>query len=465
MRKSLRRWWLALAASLLALALMSGWAYTRFGRTPGELMDYADVRMDGHPRIEMLVRPFESWLRSQLNAPSASERSHQPFVVPAPPPRRGPTEIRPPEPTPAGVKVWRVDPKGNLPRIANAAALAKDGDVIEIEAGDYRGDVALWLQKRLTIRGVNGAARIFADGRDAEGKAIWVIRRGEFEISNIDFIGARSADPNGAGIRFEGGALLLRDCLFWDNQMGLMSSNMAPDDKTTLTIEGSEFAYSHVDGRWGHNLYVGRLDQLTVSHSYFHHAGVGHLLKSRARVNNILYNRLTDEAGGRASYELEFPNGGIARVIGNVIQQQRATEHSAILAFGAEGLKWPVNQLIVGNNTLINDHPHGGTFLRIAPGTDKVVVANNLLVGPGRFHVQGNALLHNNARVDWEAFGQPNRHDYRLRAPTEALAWRRLEDQELQALLLPQAQYVHPRKLVALNGPPAHIGAEQRTAP
>ena len=49
---------------------------------------------------------------------------------------------------------------------------------------------------------------------------------------------------------------------------------------------------------------------LKVTGSYFHHAKSGHLLKSRAAKNLIFYNRLTDEIGGTASYELEFPNGG-----------------------------------------------------------------------------------------------------------------------------------------------------------
>ncbi len=464
MKKSFRPWWLA-AAALLAITVSAWWAYSEIGRNPGELMDYADRRLLGHPRLQWLTQPFETFLRARLDAPPLAERAQRPFLVPTPPPRRGPTEIRTPDAVGAGVKVWRVSPQGNLPRISNAAALAKDGDVIEIEAGDYHGDVALWMQKRLTIRGVNGAARIFADGRNAEDKAIWVIREGDFDISNIDFIGARAGDGNGAGIRFEGGSLRLRDCLFWDNQMGLLSSNMVQGAKVTVLVEGSEFAYSHVNGRWGHNLYVGWLDQLTVSHSYFHHAGVGHLLKSRARVNNILYNRLTDESGGRASYELEFPNGGIARVIGNVIQQQRDTEHSVIVAFGAEGYKWPLNQLLMGNNTLVNDHPHGGTFFRVAPGADKVVLANNLFVGPGRTQPQGATLVHNNPRLDWDSFVMPARHDYRLRNPPADLSWSRLADEELNAVLQPHAQYVHPRKLVPLAGPPLWVGAEQRTSP
>jgi hypothetical protein len=428
-------------------------------------MDYADRRLAGHPRLELLVRPVENYLRFRLDAPSVDERSRRPFLVPPPPPRRGPADVSPAVQVPPGAKVWRVSPSGPLTRIADAAAQAQSGDVVEIEAGDYRGDVALWNQKRLVIRGVNGAARIYADGRDMEGKATWVIRDGDFEISNIDFIGSKVGDGNGAGIRFEGGKLRVRDCLFWGNQMGLLSSDMPEGRKATLVIEGSEFAYSHVDGRWGHNLYVGRLDELTVTHSYFHHAGVGHLLKSRARLNNILYNRLTDESGGRASYELDLPNGGIARVVGNIIQQQRGTEHGVLVAFGSEGYVWPVNRLMMSNNTLINDHPHGGTFVRAAPGSDEIILTNNLLVGPGRFKAEGAAMMKNNPRVEWEAFAMPSRQEYQLRNAPKHLAWQPVDAPEVSQILTPVAQYSHPRKLLPLQAPPAWVGADQRNIP
>ena len=463
-RRSRRRHLFRLLGAVLLLVIVAsvGWGYRLAGRTPGELLDYAEGRMLGHPQVGALAQPVVAGLRSWFDAPSGSDRAQLPFTVPPPPPRRGPADIRPAEPAPAGARVWRVGPTGPLSRIEDAARLARSGDIVEIEAGDYRQDVALWEQKRLTIRGVGGAARLFADGRNKEGKAIWVIRHGDFDISNIDFIGAKVADGNGAGIRFEGGSLRVRDCLFWGNQMGLMTVGAATDANATVLIEGSEFAYSHVDGRWGHNLYVGTLDRLTVTGSYFHHAGVGHLLKSRARVNEILYNRLTDETGGRASYELEFPNGGLARVVGNLIQQQSGTENSVMVSFGAEGYKWPVNTLMLGSNTLVNDHPHGGTFLRVAPGAGRVVSANNLRVGPGGDQVEGDLMTHNDQVADWESFVMAARQDFRLRSPGAARAYRRPADPELARLLEPHEQYVHPRTLQSLTPAPVLVGADQR---
>ena len=78
-----------------------------------------------------------------------------------------------------------VSPNGPIATIAQAARVARDDDIVEIAAGTYRGDVAVWRQKRLTIRGIGGTPVLSAKGQIAEGKAIWVIRDGDFTIENV----------------------------------------------------------------------------------------------------------------------------------------------------------------------------------------------------------------------------------------------------------------------------------------
>jgi hypothetical protein len=450
-----------LLTSVVAGAGSAWWLFRTSGRTPAELLDYVDRRLLGHPRLEAVAAAPLGLMRSVLDAPKAAERLAAPFLVPAPPARRGPGEVPAAAPPRPGTKVWRVGPSGPLYRVADAARLAGDGDIVEIEAGVYRGDVAVWNQRRLTIRGVNGAARLFADGRSAEGKAIWVIRRGDFDIANIDFIGSRVSDGNGAGIRFEGGHLRISHCLFWDNQMGLLTSGGEQVSDAKLSVVDSEFAYSHVDGRWGHNLYVGAIAELTVTGSYFHHAGRGHLLKSRARRSLVLYNRLTDEAGGRASYELDFPNGGDVRVLGNIVQQQSQTDHSTLIAYGEEGYLWPVNRLTVASNTLVNDLRHGGTFIMAAPGAEAVLSANNLLVGPGIQRVGSVFMSWNDIRADWEDLERPTRQDYRLRVADKRFRFSVPPVPTPPEDVTPRAQYAHPHAAASLSAPPRVVGGLQ----
>src|SRR5690606_26507802 len=115
---------------------------------------------------------------------------------------------------------------------------------------------------------------------------------------------------------------------FLDNQMGLLTGN---DASSRLTIERCEFSGPTDGDHWYHNLYVGLIDRLTVRDSWSHSARVGHLLKSRARENRIVGNRLVDD-DGNASYELEFPNGGIAHVVGNRIEQSERTSNAVIVS-------------------------------------------------------------------------------------------------------------------------------------
>lgn len=274
-------------------------------------------------------------------------------------------------------RILRVGPSHALKRIADAAAIAKDGDVIEIEAGDYVGDVAVWKQRALVLRGVGGRPRLIANGASIDGKGIWVMRGGDITVENIEFFGAQVPDRNGAGIRFEKGRLTVRNCRFAQNENGILAGG----GDLELTIEDSEFAHNgHGDG-YSHHLYAGKMNRLSVSGSYFHHGQVGHLIKSRARVNHLINNRITDETGGRASYEIDLPNGGVAWLVGNVIEQSATTENSHLVSFGVEGYAPSPSRLVVAHNTFVNSRAEGGRALRVAPGQPEVAVVNNVFIG------------------------------------------------------------------------------------
>lgn len=460
-----RRWlkWLLRFALVLSLGLGAAlWAYERIGRTPGELLDYSALRLQGHKEMASAARPVFSVLRDWLGEPSLAERRATGFFVPLPPPLAAGTlapSLVPVHGVAPGAKTWRVGPGGELATIAEAARLARDGDIVEVQAGSYRGDVAVWLQKQLTLRAVGGRARLYADGRAAEQKAIWVIRHGDFDVSGFDFVGARVPDRNGAGIRFEGGRLRVADCLFWGNENGILTIDSDPASE--LAVVSSEFGYSGAGDGLSHNIYVGRLGRFSITGSYLHHANVGHLLKSRAAVSEVTYNRITDEIGGRASYELDFPNGGDVRVLGNVVQQVRETENSVILSYGAEGLAYASNRLDVASNTLVNDHPYGGTFVHAAPGTQAVVLTNNLLVGRGGIQVPANLTEILNPRVDWRVFVRAVRQDYRLNEAGRTLVF---QAAGVPVVDIPRREYRHPRQVVDLDGPPHVAGALQTKA-
>ncbi len=355
--------------------------------------------------------------------------------------------------------ITRVGPGSAIKTIAEASAKARDGDIIEVEAGDYPGDVAIWSQDNITVRAVGGRVRLKADGMAAEGKGIWVIRGGRMSVQGFDFSGARVSDHNGAGIRFDKGRLTVQDCSFMNNENGLLTGN---DPHSELEIIDSEFGYNGYGDGQSHNLYVGELARLSVTGSYSHHAKVGHLLKSRAALNRIYYNRLTDGIGGTASYELELAIGGVAYVVGNIIEQGSETENPHIISYGAEGYKWPNNALYLINNTLVDNRPKGGIFLRIKPGGNVTVRAiNNVLIGDGRLDTAGPGDYRNNFTVDWDQFVWATRDDYRLKR-TSRLLGKAIDAGSVDGQsLMPVREYVHPRSTRALQGPARNPGALQ----
>lgn len=358
--------------------------------------------------------------------------------------------------------ILRVGPGQAYPTIRAASLAAKDGDVVEIQAGQYVGDVAVWLQTRLTIRGIGGRAQIVANGASVEGKGIWVIRNGNFVVENIEFTGARVPDRNGAGIRFENGTLTVRNSVFKYNENGILTANNATQ---VLTLEGCEFGNNGYGDGSSHNLYAGKIGRLTVTGSYFHHARVGHLLKSRAKENFIINNRLTDEVGGTASYELNFPNGGLAYVVGNIIQQSATSPNGTIIAFGEEGIGWPQNQIYLVNNTIVNDRTAGGTTLRVASGTVLKAVNNLLLGNSSTIESAGTGQFASNAKATLSDFANAPGFDYQLKS-TSSYAGKAVDPGVANSFALrPTKEYVFPWMTRAVRPAPYSLGALQTLLP
>jgi hypothetical protein len=315
----------------------------------------------------------------------------------------------------AHAKTLDVGPGHRYAKPCAAIAAARPGDVVAIDArgnGTYDGDVCATSVPRLTIEGVHGRAHVDAAGRSSQGKAIWVLSGARTVVRNVELSGARVPDRNGAGIRLEGGSLTLDRVYLHDDEDGLLTAN---DPHIDLTIERSELARNGAGDGQSHNVYVGTIHRFTLRASWSHDANVGHLVKSRAAINDIMYNRLTGQ-GGTGSYELDLPNGGRARVVGNVIEQGPRTQNATMLAYGEEGATVPGAQLTVVNNTFVNDRPAGGTAIAIGAGvTRPALVANNISVGQTTFVTQPDARLLANCLARDPRFADRKAYDYRLR--------------------------------------------------
>jgi len=198
-----------------------------------------------------------------------------------------------------GRRLLQVGPARELRRPSDAARIARDGDIVEIDAAPYPGDVAVWTQSRLTLRGVGGRAVLDSGGAVAAQQGIWVLRGKDVTVENVEFAGARAVHRNGSGIRFTGRNLTVRNCVFRDNEAGLLTWN---DPGSDILVEHSVFSRNGYGDGQSHNIYIGRVRSFTLRFSHSHDSRIGHEVKSRAALNRILYNRLTDEQDGNSSY-------------------------------------------------------------------------------------------------------------------------------------------------------------------
>jgi len=276
----------------------------------------------------------------------------------------------------AAGRVLTVGPGLDFPAPSAAAKAARPGDTVKIAAGDYRGDVATWSASNLTICGVGGRARLIADGKSAQDKAIWVIAGSKVTVENIEFRDAKVPDQNGAGIRAEGGDLTVRNSAFFDNESGILSGNNGGN----IVIERCEFGRNGYGDDQSHNIYIGRADRLTVTSSFFHEAKSGHNLKSRAKETRIENSYFMDGPTGNSSYLADFPNGGVVYLRGNLFHKGPNAENWTAISFGAEGLKWSTNTLELVHNTLVMTRP-GGYFLKAPAATQSVKLTANLFAG------------------------------------------------------------------------------------
>jgi hypothetical protein len=353
---------------------------------------------------------------------------------------------------PASAQTLHVGPGQTYTTIAAAAAAATNGNRIEIMAGTYVEEV-VWSDDDLTIVGI-GDVIVDMTGRtlaNQGGKGIFILDGNNASVEGITFVGAHDGDGNGAGIRWQGGGMLtVRHCVFRDNEDGILGGNHA--DNVAL-IENNEFLGS---GRgevgYTHNLYINEIDTLTFRGNYSHSlapetSDIGHLFKSRAHHNYVLYNRLTAE-GSHSSYELQLPEGGIGYVIGNLIEQGTMGVNSTIISIGGDGMQWPDHHVFIVNNTIVNAHT-GGNFINATAPIDLDVV-NNLFIGPGTMINGGHvARMATNLMTDTSVLVSAATFDYHLAAGSAPIDAGTAPGVDGTMSLVPMLEYVHPHDTTA----------------
>jgi hypothetical protein len=341
--------------------------------------------------------------------------------------------------TPSGRRVLKVGPEQELQRPSDAARVAQDNDIIEIEAGRYVGDVALWSQNGLLLRGVNGRPHLDSQGRTAGDQGIWVFRGNDIVVENVEFSGARSRSRNGSGIRFFGTNLTVRDSYFHDNEDGVLTY-IAPQGD--ILIERSVFARNGAGDGQSHNIYIGKVRSFTLRFSHSHDSKAGHEVKSRARINRIEYNRLTDEGDGTSSYLIDIPEGGYAYIVGNVLEKGGRSQNPNAISYAAERKDVAEGGLWVVNNTFYNRYLDA---IFVANRSKlPMLVLNNVLLGAPTVLRDGPGTDRNNSRKPAPGIVDGPGYDFSLTADSALIDAAEDPGMAGDVRLRPEFEYVHP---------------------
>lgn len=346
--------------------------------------------------------------------------------------------------------VLEVGPSKTYATPCAAVAAAKPNDQIQIAPGTYTDTCSIAVAG-VTLKGVGGRPKIDLSGTDhpAQYKGIYVIDADGITIENLEMFGAHISDANGsngAALRIQAKDLTVRSCVIHDNQNGILGGTSGK-----LTVEGTEF-YGNGTGAGctngngcTHNLYIANIDELRFQYNWTHDIATdtpdkGHLLKSRAKANYILYNHIIG-GSGFDSYEVDLPNGGLAVLVGNQIEKGKKAGNSVLFTWGEEGASNADKRVFLAYNTMVNDFG-SGTFIKLVGG-GTLTAHDNILFGAGTASSTGALSADNLVGTD-PLFANAAAFDYHLKAGSPALGKAIAPGSADAFSLVPTQEYVHP---------------------
>ncbi len=223
--------------------------------------------------------------------------------------------------------------------LADAVAdIGSGSGTILIAPGRYR-QCAVQEAGRIVYRARESGTAIF-DGVACEGKAALVLRGRSAQVEGLVFQNVRVPDANGAGIRLEGGTLLVRESLFRNGENGILVANDHDEPIRILHSTFSGLGACPEDQGCSHSIYNSGSGALSVSRTRFERGTGGHYLKSRGAAIHVLDSSFDDSQGRASNYMIDLPNGATGTIARNLFVQGADKEnYSAFIMVAAEGVE------------------------------------------------------------------------------------------------------------------------------
>ncbi|MEL6359666.1 MAG: right-handed parallel beta-helix repeat-containing protein [Pseudomonadota bacterium] len=253
---------------------------------------------------------------------------------------------------------------------------AKKGAVIDVPAGTYDlKDVKLY--RDVTLRGDPEGGTIFHSAEVTDKGVLIPLTGVSLTVENVHFKDVNSWDRNGAGIRHEGKDLTVINCLFDNNEDGILATG---DTDGRITITDTTFKDSGFGDGQSHGIYVLNAAHVEITDSTFVGTRIGHHIKSLADTT-IIRDSTLDDAAGRSSYAVDSSKGGNVTITGNTIIQSADADNYHIFNYDLTR-GGDVGEVVITDNKIINRFD-GGRFLRNDTRA-KPVISGNEIVNEGK---------------------------------------------------------------------------------
>ena len=241
-----------------------------------------------------------------------------------------------------------VDSASSLKR---AVERAKSGETIIIAAGRY--DLTdLQLPRSVTLKG-DGEVVFYSSGEVEKGilNPLW---HASLRVENIKFENATAPDLNGAGIRHDGVDLTVINCVFENNEDGILATGQ---DHGVVTIIGSAFINNGYGDGYSHAIYAAGGTTLEVRASRFVGTRIGHHVKSLANVTTVTGSTF-DDADGKTSYSIDATHGGVVTITGNSFMQAADADNNTLINYDATR-GGAAESLTITGNRIVNRNKNG----------------------------------------------------------------------------------------------------------
>ncbi|MBN9564138.1 MAG: right-handed parallel beta-helix repeat-containing protein [Alphaproteobacteria bacterium] len=239
--------------------------------------------------------------------------------------------------------------RGFFPDLPRAVASLNPGDVLRVHRSIEISD-SVTLVVPFRLEGANGTPQIILRGilRSERGM---IVTQCDGRIRNIEFVGARCLNGNGAGVWHERGRLVLEDCIFSGNQNGVL---VADDATGSFSAAGCYFHRNGGGCGHTHALYINRVASARIYRCVFEETYAGHHIKSKARACEVRGNLFSGSPMSTTAYMIDFPYGGYNAVTRNIFIKPRDSMNRAFIALHSAESRPQSPSARIENNIFIN---------------------------------------------------------------------------------------------------------------